>query len=71
MRSSCVYLDRPNPEEEYVEASVEGKADEVQWEEVKVEPNHADKVVNNNDEFFVWIIVNISKQRIEILRKVC
>ena len=65
------YLDRPNPEEEYVEAAVEGEANEVQWEKVKVEPNYADKVTNNNDEFFVWIIVNKSKQWIEILRKVC
>ena len=64
-------LDRPNPEEEYVEAAVEGEANKVKWEEVKVEPNYADKVVNNNDEFFVWIIVNKSKQWIEILRKVC
>ena len=30
MRSSRAYLDRPNPEEEYVEAAVEGEANEVQ-----------------------------------------
>ena len=71
MRLARAYLDRLNPEEEYVEAAVEGEANKVEWEEVKVEPNYADKVVNNNDEFFVWIIVNKSKQRIEILRKVC
>ena len=47
------YLDRPNPEEEYVEAAVEGEADKVKWEEVKVEPNYAEKVINNNDEFLV------------------
>ena len=55
MRSSRACLDRPNPEEEYVEAAVEGEANEVQWEKVKVEPNYADKVMNNNDEFFVNI----------------
>ena len=57
MRLARAYLDRLNPEEEYVEAAVEGEANKVKWEKVKVEPNYADKVNNNNDKFFVWIIV--------------
>ena len=51
MRLARAYLDRLNPEEEYVEAAVEGEANKVKWEEVKVEPNYADKVNNNNDFF--------------------